>query len=91
MYPTVVSASLRLLSNTYPPFPPSFPPFICQPPRRGTVRHPYPIFRGDTHFDKGLLLVDRGTVDSLGKKGVLKFPPSFGTAVSTPMEHHFHG
>jgi hypothetical protein len=26
MYPTVVSATLRLLSNTYPPFPPNFPP-----------------------------------------------------------------
>jgi hypothetical protein len=47
---------------------PLSPLLICQPPRRGTVRHPYPIFRGDTHLVMGLLLVDRGTVVTLGRR-----------------------
>ena len=59
---------------------PLSPLSVCQPPRRGTVRHPYPIFRGDTHLVMGLLLVDRGTVVMRWGKGVLEretplFPP----------------
>ena len=74
MYPTVVSASLRLLSNTYPPFPPMI---LCVSPPGGgpSVIHTRVLPRF-THFDKGLLLVDRGTLWILwGRREYLNFPP----------------
>ena len=62
MYPTVVSATLRLLSNTYPPY----PPFFLSAPPEGD--------RPSIHYG---LLVYLGYVVSLGK-GLLKGePPSF--------------
>ena len=72
MYPTVVSATLRLLSNTYPPF----PPMSCQPPRRGTVRPSIPESPGSTHLVMGLLCrCTRGTVVTLGKRVLEGNPP----------------
>ena len=91
MYPTVVSASLRLLSNTYPPFPPSFPPFCLSAPPEGdrpsSIPESFP--RDSPILIKGLLLVDRGTWSRWGRRDPKGVPPK--TAVSTPKEHHFPG
>ena len=66
---------------------PLSPLSVCQPPRRGTVRHPYPIFRDSPIFDKGLLLVDRGTCGERARrdppKGVPPKKPLFPHPKST--------
>ena len=68
MYPTVVFASLRLLSNTYPPF----PPFCLSAPPEGdrpsSIPESFP--RNSPVFDKGLQLsVESGYVETLGEGG----------------------
>ena len=90
MYPTVVSASLRLLSNTYPPYPPSFPPLNVSAPPEGDRPSSIPEYPRE----RLQLSVYSGYVETLGKGLLEEEPPSFPpskTAVSTPKEHHFPG
>jgi hypothetical protein len=61
---------------------------VCQPPRRGTVRHPYPK-GSEKHFNGFTFGVVGVLVETLGRRRPEEVPPK--TAVSTPKEHHFSG
>jgi len=65
MYPTVVSASLRLLSNTYPPY----PPFFLSAPPEGDRPSSIPDLPRRHSFGNGFTFGGSGYSGNVGEEG----------------------